>query len=158
MKCRIKWKWGISANKRNVHEAFLFSRACVELSAIDRQCSENVNCEWSFRTGIMENWMFNFSLIVPGSLVIICNYTLILSFPLMREDASVQSCPSPAPHASSASICDSMQQKVLISAGLDIINNFSGKIFLTSSQSVEILVQYGGALTPRYWITIWQII
>ena len=93
--------------------------------------------------------MFNFSLIVPGSVVIICNYAL-LSFPLMREDASVQSCPSPFPHASSASICDSMQQKVLISAGLDIINNFSGKIFLTSSQSVEILVQYGGALTPRY--------
>ena len=71
--------------KRSWNEAFLFSPGMCWIVCYRQTMQRECECEWSFRTGIMENGTFHFSLIVPGSIVIICNYTL-LSFPLMREE------------------------------------------------------------------------
>ena len=72
---------------RNFRETFI-KRFCFLGHVLNCLLStDNAARMWvaNFRTGIMANWMFNFSLIVPGSVVIICNYAL-LSFPLMKEE------------------------------------------------------------------------
>ena len=85
-----------SEQEKRSWSVFVFSGMCWIVcyrQTMQRECE----CELSFRTGIMENWTFHFSLIVPGSLVIISK----LRSPLISFNEGGCECPILSPACSS---------------------------------------------------------
>ena len=144
MKCRVKWKRVSAKQEKRSWNLFCFLGFvlncvwCPYRQTMHAERVENVHSEWRFRTRIMEN--------VPFLINCARIPSYDLWFPLMKS-ASVGVCQS-CPLAFFSCVAGfnlrlNAAKSFNIGPRLDIINNFLGKIFLTSS--VENLVQYGGA-------------